>query len=64
MPKEKPQFFSIRKTAEILQVSNLTVWRRVQAGEIPSVRLGKRVLIPDTFFERLKETAFQPQGAA
>lgn len=55
------QFFSIRQTAEALQVSGLTVWRKIQTGEIPHARIGKRVLIPDLFFENLKNKAMHPR---
>jgi len=58
------QFFTIKQAAGVLQISDLTAWRKVQTGEIPSVRLGKRVLIPDVFFEELKNKALKPQGAA
>jgi len=34
------------EAAEILQVDPRTVGRAIEAGEIPSIRLGRRVLVP------------------
>jgi excisionase family DNA binding protein len=58
------RFNTIKQAAELLQVSPLTVWRKIQTGEIPSIRMGRRVLIPNEFFDRLKDKAFQSQGVA
>jgi excisionase family DNA binding protein len=57
------KFHTIKQTAELLQVSPLTVWRKTQTGEIPATRLGRRVLIPDEFFDQLKDRAFQEKEA-
>jgi excisionase family DNA binding protein len=45
------QFFTIDEAASILRVSRGTVHRNLSGGEIPAVRLGKRVLIPVWFKE-------------
>jgi excisionase family DNA binding protein len=58
------KFHTIKNAAELLQVSPLTVWRKIQTGEIPATHLGRRVLIPNEFFDRLKEKAFESQGVA
>jgi excisionase family DNA binding protein len=57
------KFKTIKQTAELLQVAPLTVWRKIQTGEIPATRLGRRVLIPDEFFDQLKARAFQEKEA-
>jgi len=51
------QFNTISQTQKILNISRPTVQRRIKSGEIPSVRLGGRVLIPAEFFEALKNKA-------
>jgi len=60
------QFYTVAQAAMVLQISKITIWRKIKSGEISSVRLGRRVLIPNEFFERLKGKAFsenlQPQG--
>jgi len=42
----KPEMTSVKEAAARLGVSRFLVDRAIQDGEIPAVRLGKRVLIP------------------
>jgi len=51
------QFNTISQAQKILSMSRPTINRRIKSGEIPSVRLGGRVLIPAEFFEALKNKA-------
>jgi excisionase family DNA binding protein len=45
------QFYTVRQTAEVLNVSYLTVFRKVTSKEIPSIRMGRKILVPVTFIE-------------
>ena len=40
-----PQLHPVSRTAQILGVSSRTLWREIAAGNIPVVRVGKRVLV-------------------
>jgi excisionase family DNA binding protein len=51
------QFNTITQAVQILSISRPTIYRRIKSGDIPSVRLGGRVLIPAVFFEELKNKA-------
>ena len=53
------QFVTINQAACILNISRPTIHRKLKAGEIPSVRFGKRVLIPDEYFKRLSDDAMR-----
>jgi excisionase family DNA binding protein len=66
------QFFTVAQTAKTLNVAKLTVYRRTATGEIPSTRIGRKVLIPAAFIENLvtqtlsgaqHAVALEPQGA-
>lgn len=46
MSESIPQFLTIPEAAEILRVSPFTVRRYIESKKIPSVRLGKSILIP------------------
>jgi excisionase family DNA binding protein len=48
-----PQFYSVAQTAKSLNVAKLTVYRRTATGEIPSTRMGRKVLIPAAYIETL-----------
>ena len=58
------EFYTVKQLASVLHVSAITVWRKIKSGEIPAVRLGKRILIPGAYFEELKNKALQSTGAA
>ena len=61
---DTPQFFTIDEAASILRVSRVTIHRKLSSGEIRAARLGKRVLIPATWFKGLIEKALpeNPDG--
>ena len=51
------KFYTVTQAADILNLSKLTVWRKVRSGEIPSTYLGKRPLIPEKYFQQLRDKA-------
>ena len=42
---DQDELLSIRQCAETLKISPSNCWRRIRAGEIPSRRIGRRVLV-------------------
>lgn len=44
---------TVGEAAEVLGVSRATAYAAVTAGQIPSVRLGKRLVVPRAALERL-----------
>lgn len=53
---------SIREAAEMLGVPVNTMYTHAQAGRIPTLRLGKRILIPRVALERMVQAACEPPG--
>ena len=53
----KKEYYSARETAEALNLSYLTVIRKAKSKEFPSVRVCRKILIPTTFLEDLKQKA-------
>ena len=43
-PSEEPKLLSVKEVAGMLGISQRTVWSMTNAGEIPCVRIRKRVL--------------------
>ena len=37
----RPKFLTVGEVADILRVSNMTVYRLINAGDLPAVRVGK-----------------------
>jgi len=56
MPKEEPQknspFFSRTEIGAILHMSQSSVDFAIRRKQIPSVKVGRRILIPKVFVER------------
>lgn len=48
------RFLSITEAAEVLGVSRPHLYRMAQDGELRSVRIGRRVLIPKMEIDRLE----------
>ncbi|MER3480881.1 MAG: DNA-binding protein [Meiothermus sp.] len=53
MEKTERRTYTVAEVVEILGVSRITVLRRVRDGTIPSIRLGRRVLIPAEYVDEL-----------
>jgi excisionase family DNA binding protein len=51
------QFYSLAEAGKILHVSRTNLYYRIRDGKIPTVRMGKRILIPGAFFDRLTAQA-------
>jgi excisionase family DNA binding protein len=47
------QFYSVTEAAKFLSVCRITIYRGINNGEIPSARLGRKVLIPAAFIDGL-----------
>jgi len=48
---------TVNEAAAFLGVSRATAWRRVWDGSLPSIRLGRRVLIPRARLEAMVDEA-------
>lgn len=54
---------TVQDTAQMLGLSRNSVYQGVLTGEIPHVKVGKRILIPRAALERMLESAGQkPEG--
>ena len=43
---DKPVVFTVEEAAELLRISRGSAYEAVRAGQIPSVHIGRRILIP------------------
>jgi excisionase family DNA binding protein len=41
------RFLTVQEVAEVMRVSNMTVYRLVHAGDLPAVRFGRSFRIPE-----------------
>ena len=45
------KLFTIKEASEILSVAEITLYRHTKNGNVPSTRIGKRVLIPASYIK-------------
>ena len=48
---------TVRQAAQLLDLSRNSVYQGVQTGEIPHIKIGKRILIPKRALEVMLESA-------
>lgn len=61
-PAEAPRFYSVAEMARILGMSPMTVYRAINAGEFPAVRIRGRLIVPARAVDALIEAAVAEQG--
>ncbi len=52
-PVDTPLLVAVPDAARLLGIGTTFAWELVRAGDIPSVKLGRRVLVPRSALERL-----------
>ncbi len=53
--------FTVSETASLLGLSRNSAFKGVMTGEIPHIRVGKRILIPRRALEAMLESAGKPK---
>ncbi|MGP8182083.1 MAG: helix-turn-helix domain-containing protein [Acidimicrobiales bacterium] len=56
-PVENRLVYTVEEAASLLGISRSFAYEAVQHGDIPSMRIGKRILVPKAALERLLEVA-------
>jgi excisionase family DNA binding protein len=52
-----PAFYSVAATARMLGASEMTVYRAIQDGEFPALRIRGRIVVPARALEAMTEAA-------
>jgi len=56
-PVEQRLVYTVEEAASLLGISRSFAYEAVERGEIPSMRIGKRILVPKAVLERFLNTA-------
>ncbi|HEY2644372.1 MAG TPA: helix-turn-helix domain-containing protein [Galbitalea sp.] len=56
------RFLTVAEVAEMMRVSNMTVYRLVHSGELPAVRFGRSFRIPESAVVAAIETPHSQVG--
>lgn len=52
-PAPNEEVFTVDEAASILRISRMSAYRAAHAGEIPSIKVGRRILIPKAGLDAL-----------
>ena len=64
--KKKPRTYTVDEAAELLGIGRNGAYEGVRSGQIPSIRIGKRILVPKAALERMlagKDESAAPEAA-
>jgi excisionase family DNA binding protein len=50
---ERDRVYSVDEAAKKLKIERKTAYDAIQRGEIPSLRIGRRILVPAVAFDRM-----------
>lgn len=59
-----PTVFTVCEVAKILRLGKISVYQAIARGEIPCIRIGRRILIPRYALERMLERLQQAPAPA
>jgi excisionase family DNA binding protein len=63
LPSEsRDRFATVAEVASLLRVSNMTVYRLVQAGQLPAVRVGRSYRIKEADVDRYLARQYTQAG--
>jgi len=51
--QEDKQFYTPNEVAELLPISKISVYKALQRGDIHSIKIGKKIIIPADSFNRI-----------
>lgn len=54
---------TVAEAAQLLRVSSRTLYGAIGRGEVPAVRIGRRLVLPGAALERFLETGALPKAA-
>jgi excisionase family DNA binding protein len=62
LPYSKSQFLTVSEVARQLRVSNMTVYRLINSGQLPAVRIGKSFRLREEDIDRYLAERFTEAG--
>jgi excisionase family DNA binding protein len=55
MKKEQkdPTVFTVDEVAKLLRIGRISAYQAIQRGDVPSIRIGRRILVPRLALEQM-----------
>jgi excisionase family DNA binding protein len=60
--KELPAVLTVLEVAKILRIAKMSVYHAIARGDLPSIRVGRRILIPRFALEQMLITPVSKVG--
>jgi excisionase family DNA binding protein len=60
--KEPPRFYSVDRTAQILGISKMTVYRAINDGTFPAIRIRNRFAVPAKAIDDMEASAIKTRS--
>ncbi|WP_328796089.1 helix-turn-helix domain-containing protein [Halosaccharopolyspora lacisalsi] len=60
--EEVPRFYNVAQVARMFQMSTMTLYRAIAAGEFPAVRIRGRLIVPAKAIDEMVEAAYEHGG--
>jgi excisionase family DNA binding protein len=51
--KNAPTVFTVHEVARILRIGRISAYQAIERGDVPSIRIGRRILIPRMALEQM-----------
>jgi excisionase family DNA binding protein len=51
--KNAPTVFTVYEVAKILRIGKISAYQAIDRGEVPCIRIGRRILVPRTALEQV-----------
>jgi excisionase family DNA binding protein len=61
--REAPTVLTVDEVAAILRIGRISAYQAIERGEIPTVRVGRRILVPRAAFEAMLNSSTTPRPA-
>jgi len=61
---EEKLTYTVKETARLLGIGRNTMWKAVWRGQLPTIRIGKRRLVPKVALEKMLGEAGKDKEAA
>lgn len=56
-PATEPRFLTVREAARRLRVSPMSLYREIEAGKFPAVRIRSRLVVPSRALQEIEDAA-------
>lgn len=61
--KNNPTVLTVHEVAKILRIGRISAYQAIERGEVPSIRIGRRILVPRMALEQVLNRFSIPKSA-